>query len=200
MSGAVNKTLVAEGVEDIIDFNFIPWGNAYYNTSKCGTSSFDKMNGMYCWIKRCGQAAPTPDPDCFEGKKMCQHGQAECQADTLEACAVALYPDFRQHMPFVYCFEGKHHSSAAYSQQCAEQAGLDHTKLQACANGQLGAQFDAANAKRTADFGPSRLGTPWLVVNGQALDDPGTLLDAVCGAYAGAKPAGCAGAALARTD
>ena len=113
--------------------------------------------------------------------------------DTLEACAVALYPDFRVHMPFVYCFEGKQHSSSARAEGCAQQAGLDYSKLQACASGPQGAKLDAANAKLTADFGSSRLGTPWVVVNGKALEDPDTLLKSVCSAYSGALPAGCKG-------
>ena len=194
MSGSVNKTLIADGVADILDFHFIPWGNAYYNTSECGTSSFDKTNGMYCWIKRCGKGtALTPDADCFVGKKMCQHGEAECEADTLEACAVELYPDFKQYMPFVYCFEGKGHSASTRAEGCAQETGLDYAQLKACAQGSQGAQLDAANAKATADFGSSRLGTPWLVVNGRALEDPDTLLKSVCSAYTGKLPAGCSG-------
>lgn len=81
MSTALNKTLSAEGVLDAIDFTFYPWGNAYYNTSKCGTSGYDKQVGMTCWVKECG--GDNPPQDCFKGDVLCQHGDGECNADSI---------------------------------------------------------------------------------------------------------------------
>lgn len=54
----MKETFAAEGVPAIMNFTFFPWGNAYYNTSQCGTNYFDKQRGMYCWLKECGGQNP----------------------------------------------------------------------------------------------------------------------------------------------
>lgn len=188
MKGALNATITAPGLASIMNFTFIPWGNAYYDTAECPTRSFDKQRGMYCWIKACG--AVNPPADCYTGKKLCQHGTAECEADTVEACAIDAHPDFVDYMPFVDCLENPF--SATKGQACAEKLGwADWDDIHTCATGAAGQALDAANAAKTVAFGTSRLGTPWVVVNGKALEDPTTLTRAVCTAYAGAKPAGC---------
>lgn len=183
MKGAVNDAITAEGVADIMNFTFVPWGNAYYNTSKCGTDGFDKQNGMYCWIKECGGTSPAAD--CFKGKKWCQHGSTECTADTTEGCAIKHYPT--TFWPFIYCYEGQ----GGKAKKCATSASMDYSVLETCVNGAEGEAVDAMNAQLTAQYGTSRLGTPWVVVNGKALQDPATLLKTVCAAYTGTKPAGC---------
>ena len=168
---------------------FIPWGNAYYDTKECPTSSFDKTKGMYCWIAACGGASPPAD--CYTGpKKFCQHGMPECEGDTVEACAIKYHPEATDYMPFIDCLENPF--SATKGQACATRLGWsDWAEIHACAAGAEGQALDAANAAATVAFGASRLGTPWVVVNGKALDDPDTLLKDVCAAYKGAKPAGC---------
>ena len=71
----------------ILNFTFVPWGNAYYNIKKCGTSGFDKQKGMDCWVKACN--VKDPPADCFDkslSPVLCQHGDGECEADAIEAC------------------------------------------------------------------------------------------------------------------
>jgi hypothetical protein len=166
-----------------MNFTFVPWGNAYYNTTKCGGDYFDKQNGMYCWIKECG--GDSPASDCFTGKKWCQHGNDECDADTLEGCAVKHYPDVNTYWPFINCFEGKQKARMTSAKACATKASMDYSILETCLKGSDGEAIDAMNAQMTAKFGSSRLGTPWVVVNGKALEDPSTLLQTVCAAYSG---------------
>ena len=60
--------LTATGLLDRIDFNLVPWGNAYYNISACGGPTYDKAH-MYCWAKECGVASPPSD--CYEGAPLC---------------------------------------------------------------------------------------------------------------------------------
>jgi hypothetical protein len=62
---------------------------------------------------------------------------------------------------------------------------MDYSVLETCVNGAEGEAVDAMNAQLTAQYGTSRLGTPWVVVNGKALQDPATLLKTVCAAYTG---------------
>jgi hypothetical protein len=189
VNGAMKETFAAEGVPAIMNFTFFPWGNAYYNTSQCGTNYFDKQRGMYCWLKECG--GQKPPADCFKGKKWCQHGDGECLADTIEGCAIKHYPDPSQYMDFAVCFEGVHQSKASAAEGCATAAKMDYSVINTCVTGSEADDVDAFNARATARYGTSRLGTPWVVVNGKALNDPTTLLKTVCREYTGTKPAGC---------
>lgn len=189
VSGAVQTTLEADGLADAMNFTFVPWGNAYFNSSKCATPQFDKQNGMYCWIKECGGNAPPAD--CFTGTKICQHGGTECSVDTLEGCAIRHYPDFKTYMPFIFCLEGKHRSNMAFAEKCATQAKMDYGVLKTCATGPESGAVDALNARMTAKYGSSRLGTPWIVVNGKYVEDTDKLLQTVCSAITGPKPSGC---------
>ena len=67
---------LSEGANDIVNLIFVPWGNAYVNTTKCGTADYSKQ-AMYCWIEQCGKNAAADD-ECFdESKKICQHGDEE---------------------------------------------------------------------------------------------------------------------------
>lgn len=116
VNGAMKETFAAAGVPNIMNFTFYPWGNAYFNTTTCGTDGFDKQNGMYCWIKECGVASPPAD--CFKGKKWCQHGGDECQADTIEGCVIKHYPDPATYMKFMVCFEGEHEAKVIVMNVC----------------------------------------------------------------------------------
>lgn len=190
MNGGLNETLTAEGVWDIISYEMVPWGNAYFNTKSCGTSSYDK-NAMFCWVRECGKGASQPLPDdCFSAPEMCQHGEHECKADLIEACAIHLYPD-RVYAPFVHCFEGQHESDLSAAQPCAEAMGMDWGKIDDCTSSSLGMELNVANANKTAAIGDSKLGTPWVLVNGEAIDDVDNLLQSVCAAYQGDPPKGC---------
>ena len=194
MSGPLNATFSAAGVPEIMDFDFVPWGNAYYNTKKCHTWGFDKEKGMTCWVKECG--GDNPPDDCFTTSPMhgilCQHGKEECEADTLEACVMHLHPEPAAYVPFLYCFEGVGQSQQSVAQKCATENQLDWSAISSCpSNSTLTASLDAANAARTAKLGTAKIGTPWILVNGEQTD-PDKLLHAVCAA-ASPAPAGCAG-------
>lgn len=188
---ALNQTLTAEGVFDIINYQPFPWGNAYYNTSECGTAYYDKQVGMTCWLKHCG--GYPPDADCFEGKVLCQHGDVECTANRVEACAVVMYPNnVKGVSEFMWCMEGNDGRLLSLK-YCANMAGLEGNAIQKCFSGTQGDQAMAKIARATAILTPAHLGTPWVIVNGQTLNDPSTLLTAVCAAYEGNSPPGCQG-------
>lgn len=187
----MNQTLAAEGVADILDFTMYPWGNAYFNTKKCHTDYYDKPSGMYCWIKECNVDSP-PD-DCFTADVMCQHGTAECAADRLEGCVIKHFPEPAQYSVFMSCYEDESGPTFA---QCAGEAGISEETsraIEACAKtgSAEGNAVEVANAKATVALGDTKLGTPWVIVNGVQLEDPTTLLETVCAAYQGPAPAGC---------
>mmetsp|Transcript_40046 Transcript_40046/g.58909 ORF Transcript_40046/g.58909 Transcript_40046/m.58909 type:complete len:189 (-) Transcript_40046:250-816(-) len=187
----MNETLGADGVADILDFTMYPWGNAYYNTTECATSVYDKPTGMYCWIKECN--VENPPSDCFRGDIWCQHGDEECAVDRTEGCVIVHFPEPARYSVFMSCYEG---SDSPDFDECASQAGIDQSTsaaIKKCAapGSVAGNAIEAANAKATVALGDSKLGTPWVIVNGVQLENPDTLLETVCNAYKGPAPAGC---------
>lgn len=182
-------TLSAEGVADILDFNMYPWGNAYFNTSSCATSYYDKPTGLYCWIKRCN--VDSPADDCFDGPIWCQHGEQECYDNRLEGCVIHFSPEPATYNVFMHCYEDSESVDA-----CASKAGFSSSEVAsikscATAGNKLGDSLEVANAKATIQLGMSKLGTPWVLVNGKYLEDPDSLLQTVCSEYTGSAPAGC---------
>lgn len=183
----------------MLEYIFIPWGNAYYENATllhdCPSfgHSYDKQRSL-CWARKCsaGELAPA---GCWTGPKMCQHGQLECDADSLEACAMAVYPDAKDHAPFVTCFEGEHASNLSFVRKCASVAGLDPDSIEACvADKARSTVLDRALAQRTAQLGDAKKGTPWVLVDGKNLEETGALLATVCSAWTakgGTAPAGC---------
>jgi len=184
--------VTAEGVLDAIEFQFFPWGNAYFNTTSCGTSSFDK-DAMFCWVKECNVA--NPPADCFNSTLspiLCQHGDQECQEDTIEGCAFAVADTQIDALNFLFCFEGDNQSDLSSVKKCATSSKVDYQKLQKCSSSEQGKKIDIENAIATTKLGSSKLGTPWVLINGIYVQNPMQLLDAVCAAIKGDQPAGCA--------
>lgn len=186
------QTLSAPGVAAILDFTMVPWGNAYFNTTLCGTTIYEKEpKGMYCWVKQCNVA--NPPSDCFSGFTWCQHGDDECAANRLEACVINYFPDPAKYYKFMSCYE----DGSSSFQKCASAAGIPKqamNSIQACSQdgSRIGDSLQVANAKATAKLGSSKLGTPWVIVNGKYLDEPDNLLQTVCSEYTGPTPKGCA--------
>ena len=99
---SVQQMLAADGVADIVDFSYIPFGNEFYNPiSECpkGDTSYSH-DGCQCWMNACN--GTTPAFDCFSGTPVCQHGPTECQANRIEACAIYSAPD--KWTQFMFCF------------------------------------------------------------------------------------------------
>ena len=91
---------------------------------------------------------------------------------------------------FVYCFEYEHELDMAHAEGCAESTGLDWSRIQSVYHDKTRVQaLNALNARQTAQA-QGRQGTPWVYVNGAHVEDPNSLLEAVCKA-AGSAPAGC---------
>lgn len=174
-----------------LDYHFYPWGNAYYNTSTCGVPAFSK-DAMFCWVRECGTNAASPPADCFSGTKLCQHGEDECAADSLEACAMAVYPNASEFAPFVTCFEGERASKLSAAPRCAAKTGLEWSKIAACVkDAAWSGNLDVQMARATAALGASKIGTPWVLIDGKHVEETTGLLKKVCDALPGVPPAGC---------
>jgi len=186
VTGPLNQTLTADGVFDILDYRFYPWGNAFYNTSSCPYKSYSH-DGIHCWLNHCG--GKTPESDCFDGVPNCQHGSQECLENLVEACAKYEYPDDVYKVSvFAWCVEK---STSMDISKCAGLAGLDADKISSCVRGSDGIAANQAVAKATAALIPAHTGTPWVLVNGKQLGNTYGLLSTVCKEYAGDAPIGC---------
>jgi len=127
----------------------------------------------------------------FHGSTLtCQHGQEECTANSYEQCAIDAYPDFSTHYPFYLCMERAGSRMVSHASRCAKQAGLDYSTISACVNDPT---RSAALQRKFAALTPSNHQyTPWIVVDGKLSPSNGdNLLEEVCAAYTGEKPAGC---------
>jgi hypothetical protein len=110
---------------------------------------------------------------------ICQHGGEECFANTIQACAISKLPQ-EKHMELILCMESLPEwgiEKASY--ECMEKLSVDKNKIRSCANGPEGNKILAELGKKTQQV-PGRTGTPWLMVNGQHLENPTNLLKTVC--------------------
>ena len=104
----MHTLMMADGIDDIMDFELVPWGNAYVASEACPTTSTAEGYPLYnvtareCWNDKCGAGDGF---DCFTGEYIYQHSPSEGLADVIEACAAAGQPR-SAWWPFVYCFEG----------------------------------------------------------------------------------------------
>lgn len=195
MTQQVNHTLSAEGVADIVDFSYIPFGNAYMTLpdSECqqGTGTMWDRPAAHCWMAQCNVSS-TATQDCFTGDFRCQHGPDECTANTIEACVITQYPDFKNWYPFIQCFETAQGDPSSLN-DCAKLSGINADQINSCAQGSEGAKASAQMAQKTVQLEPQHHFTPWIVVNdvAQSTAPPTDLLALVCQSYTGTPPPGC---------
>jgi interferon gamma-inducible protein 30 len=118
----------------------------------------------------------------------CQHGEAECDANSYDQCAIDIYPYPDRYLPYVTCLfnslpMGKQIEpfSKAVFASCARHAALDANTLQQCRD-------DPERVwelqKQAAEMNPSDLShVPWVELNGEYLDLEQDLLASVCHIY-----------------
>ena len=198
MAASVNETVSAAGVRAIMDFEFVPWGNAYY-AAVTGNKTYDRGPGLTSWLEQCGMGkAPGSVPaDCWSGPILCQHGPNECKGNLIEGCVMKLNPD--NYWNFIACYEAPPDPSRTdpsypdkMLKSCAAATGLDESAIAKCvADPTMSLAVSNENAKKTAALVPAHEGTPWVLINGKPFQGQ-SLLKAVCAAYTGVKPQGCA--------
>jgi len=211
ITGDLSRAVAAFGLgtDSIMSLDLIQWGNAYYNTTKCGSSEYVR-NQVYCWDAECNVVSP--EQQCYDmtlSKIMCQHGDIECLANLMQDCAAtwaSTMPNSESvSFNFHNCSSTAYQTSWRTDQQemekgmftCARQINLRFlSEVQGCYDleqkaGILWETF----AKRTIRLGSARSGTPYTLINGKALSDGKTVIEAVCNAFDGVKPPICSSAA-----
>eukprot|EP01064_Diplonema_japonicum_P022286 TRINITY_DN319_c1_g2_i1.p2 TRINITY_DN319_c1_g2~~TRINITY_DN319_c1_g2_i1.p2 ORF type:complete len:171 (+),score=71.92 TRINITY_DN319_c1_g2_i1:223-735(+) len=169
-----------------MDFDFIPFGNAYYQIKEC-----EGRQGFECWEKACGYAATSPPSDCFTGTIVCQHGDTECFGNLAEVCVKNVTNNNPQkYMPFVYCFEADGDAGKVMLAKCAGVFGFNLNTINTCMTGPVGKHLIGVAGKQTADVS-GRNFVPYIAVNGKLLQNTNDLLKTVCDEWTGTKPPGC---------
>lgn len=80
------------GFRKVVDYDFIPWGNAYFATTECGQGPEYNSDERHCWAKKCGGREfrdddDDDDDDCFgPGPAIYQHSKKEGEVDIYESC------------------------------------------------------------------------------------------------------------------
>lgn len=196
VAGPLSSTYAADGVADIMDFDYIVFGNAYFVTPECGGAGSYDTNARQCFNRKCGRDAVQRPADCFSGDLICQHGPSECVGNRFLNCAEQTSGD--KFLPYVFCFEAQMNATRTadwvqdLAASCAKSVGVDYDAILRCYGGEQGSDLVLKAAKAT----PWHPSVPYVLVNGQQLEDTDQLLQAVCGAYVGPKPAGCRGRGL----
>ncbi|GLU11920.1 hypothetical protein SLE2022_286380 [Rubroshorea leprosula] len=117
----------------------------------------------------------------------CQHGPYECLLNTVEACAIDIWPQLNEHFPFINCVE-----TLVYQRQypewesCFEKLGLDSKLIADCYTSGHGKELELEYAAETNNLHPPHKYVPWVVVDGQPLyEDYENFISYVCKAYRG---------------
>ncbi|KAJ9442194.1 GILT-like protein C02D5.2 [Diplonema papillatum] len=190
--GPLNETLYAPGLWDILDYQYIPFGNAFFITPQCGGEQGYNSTQRLCWDNLCGGSGNPPPSDCFSGNPVCQHGPQECYGNIVEVCLKNMTGNDPQlYQPFVLCWEGENELKNSSFNSCAEKTNIDVQKLNACAASPANRALLLDAARETANLRPAHQGTPWVLINGKDLSNTNDMLKEVCKAYTGTPPAGC---------
>ncbi|CAK8565991.1 unnamed protein product [Lathyrus sativus] len=118
---------------------------------------------------------------------VCQHGRYECLLNTVEACAIDIWPNLDKHFSFIYCIEdlalqGKRREW----ESCYKKLGLNSTLVDDCYLGERGKELDLKLASETNALQPPHEYVPWVVVDGKPLyEDSDNFISYICKAYKG---------------
>ncbi|KAF8394872.1 hypothetical protein HHK36_018809 [Tetracentron sinense] len=151
----------------------------------------------------------------------CQHGSYECLLNTVEACAINVWPYLNKHFTFIYCverlvLEGKYSEwescfgkmgldskpiadcyNSGYGKRVNMSMGLFVSVISSCGNSRCGHLhcfvLELEYAAETNALQPPHTYVPWVVVDGQPLyGDYKNFVTFVCKAYKGtAVPKAC---------
>jgi len=163
--GQIYPTYQALKSTGIVDIQLFPYGNA--REHKSGEK----------WI--------------FE----CQHGERECQVNTVEACALHLLPNVDK-MDYIHCIESSLEPTVESGKRCAQKFHLEWQPIFNCYNGSMGNFLEHQIAEKTDALKPRHLYVPWITLNGVHTEDiqdkmEQDMLGYVCSVYTGPKPPVC---------
>jgi interferon gamma-inducible protein 30 len=127
----------------------------------------------------------------------CQHGKEECIGNLIETCAIHFYPNTSNFFPFIHCIESSSKIPRVVAPSCAQKFKLNYSKIESCANGDLGNSLEHEMALKTEALKPDHTYVPWITLNGVHTEEienkaESDLVKLVCNTYKGSpKPQAC---------
>ena len=99
----------------------------------------------------------------------CQHGEAECYGNRLEACVIFNALDDYTALNFVRCMFVHNNWTDTYGngEKCFSLTLSDWTPVKRCIDGKQGADLIEINWKKTSGLNPKKTAVPWIVINGK---------------------------------
>ncbi|XP_076009218.1 gamma-interferon-inducible lysosomal thiol reductase [Genypterus blacodes] len=129
---------------------------------------------------------------------VCQHGEAECHGNVIQACVTHLTGP--SAFPIISCMEAAADVLSA-AQPCLQlyAPNVSWSSVDACSKGNLGYELMHNNAVMTRALNPAHTHVPWLTINGEYKEENEakamwSLFHLVCQLYQGVKPPACSGA------
>lgn len=124
----------------------------------------------------------------------CQHGPNECKFNTIEACAIYLWPAPEVHFRLIHCIERLSLEGRQNQwQSCLGRLQLNQELMNHCYSSATGTELELRHAYETEHLQPPHRFVPWVLVNNKTLEqDYGNYIAHVCQAYTGRnRPAAC---------
>jgi hypothetical protein len=132
-----------------------------------------------------------PEQKGFEMVHICQHGNDECFGNLVQACVFSSEGQ-EKAMELVFCMARvPEYGLEKSSFECMEKLSIDPKKIRTCVGSREGNNIMTELSKKTAAV-PGRTGTPWVMINGNNLENPNNLIKSVCGSVAVKGISSCA--------
>lgn len=120
---------------------------------------------------------------------VCQHGDAECDANSYEQCIIDSYPQPHQFLPMIECLFSElpmgcrsAHFDEEMFRKCSHEARLEFAPIQACHGN---SQKTSMLQKKAARMTPSDIRhVPRIDINGRHMVDEELLAKRVCEEFA----------------
>ncbi|EOY07102.1 Gamma interferon responsive lysosomal thiol reductase family protein, putative [Theobroma cacao] len=121
-----------------------------------------------------------------DGNFVCQHGPDECVLNAIDACTITIYPEVERHFRFILCVERLALENKVNEWvNCFDMTGLGRVPVD-CYKSGYGNMLEKHYAAETAQLNPPHKFVPWVLVNGQPLEeDFKSFVSYVCKAYQG---------------
>ncbi|XP_068637064.1 gamma-interferon-responsive lysosomal thiol protein-like [Aristolochia californica] len=132
----------------------------------------------------------------------CQHGPYECLLNTVEACAINIWPDVHKHFSFIFCVESLVEEGKYTDwESCFQKTGLVSRLVADCYTSGYGQKLELQYAAETSALEPPHTYVPWVVVDGHPLyEDYEHFETYICEAYRGPLPEACKAPLIQTTD
>lgn len=200
---SVNNALVDKALVQVYYETRCPYSIEFLNDSlRQAWGDPDLRTRMTVKLYPYGNAQAIAEEDISEGFHFwhpnasypyisCQHEEAECFGNMIEACAIDMLKDQELHVPYVLCMSS-YQSNVGFekaSYECGQELQVNMTLIKNCVESDRGYELilGFGNLSSKANFS----GVPYVLVQTNQTNDA-SLLEAVCKSLTLPRPTICA--------